>query len=91
MNEEKFQEWRNSTRQEVFAQIILNKLYKEKKITRKQRNEIQKKIDAIGYKNFINSPHLEGKEELTKKAMVLCFEDYCRKNKSSYNTRKVKA
>ena len=71
MREKEFQEWGDNCKKEVATQIILNRLYKKKKVTLKQKKEIQKKIDTIGYKNFLDSPHLEGKEELKKKQ--LCF------------------
>jgi len=88
MREKEFQEWGDNCKKEVATQIILNRLYKKKKVTLKQKKEIQKKIDTIGYKNFLDSPHLEGKEELKKKAIMLCIEDYYKKNKSSPNTSK---
>ena len=77
MNEQEFEEWGMNVRKEVGAQIILNKLKKLNKISKKQEREIKKKIKLAGYKNLLKSPHLEGKEDLRKEAMKLCFQDYC--------------
>jgi len=76
MNEQEFQKWRFNCKKEIFAQIILNRAKKRKLIKRKNEKEIQKKINIMGYKNFLSSPHLEGKEELKKKATLLCFNSY---------------
>ena len=76
MNEQEFQTWRFNCRKEVFAQIILNRAIKIKPIKRKVKKEIQKKINLFGYRNFLSSPHLEGKEELKKKALLICLNDY---------------
>jgi len=77
MNEQELETWRLNCKKEVFAQILLNSLRKQGKIKRKKEKEIQKKINLIGYKNFLNSPHLEGKEELRKKVALLCLNSYC--------------
>ena len=73
MNEQK---WRNNCKKEVAAQIILDDLFKQKKINLKQKKEIQKKINVLGYKNFLSSPHLEGKEKLKKRVTLFCFKSY---------------
>lgn len=77
MNGQEFEIWRMNCKKEVYAQILLNSLKKKGKIKRKKEKEIQIKINLIGYKNFLNSPHLEGKEELKKKIAKLCFNNYC--------------
>ena len=76
MKEQELCEWKISCKKEISAQIILNQLKKKKMLKRKKIKEIQKKINLISYKNFLSSPHLEGKEELKKKAIVLCFNSY---------------
>lgn len=76
MNEQEFERWRQNCKKEVYAQIVLNRLKKNKIIKRKREKEIQKKINLLGYKNFLKSPHLEGKEDLKKKAVYLCINSY---------------
>jgi hypothetical protein len=76
MNEEELQRWRINCKKEVISQIILNKIKKRKLIKRKKEKEIQRKINLLGYKNLLSSPHLEGKEELKKKAITLCINNY---------------
>lgn len=77
MTEYELNEWEINVKKEVRAQIILNRLKKLKKISRKQEREIKKKIKLFGYKNLLKSPHLEGREDLRQKAMQLCLHDYC--------------
>jgi len=77
MNEEEFITWTENCQKEVSAQILLNHLKRKKMIAQKKEKEIQKKIDLLGYKNFLRSPHLEGKENLRKEAAKLCFNSYC--------------
>ena len=76
MNEEETENWEKKCRKEVASQIILNRLEKLKKISPIQKKEIQKKINKLGYANLLSSPHLEGKEELRKKAAILCLKSY---------------
>lgn len=76
MNEQELQVWRTNCKKEVFAQILLNRIIKTKNIKKNIKKEIQKKINILGYKNFLSSPHLEGKEELKKKAAILCINSY---------------
>lgn len=50
MNEQEFQAWRLNCKKEIFAQLTLNYLKKNKRIKRKKEKEIQTKINLIGYK-----------------------------------------
>lgn len=76
MNNEELILWRMNCKKEVVAQLILNKLRKENKIENNKEKEIQKKINLLGYSNFLRSPHLEGKEDLKKRAQKICLNDY---------------
>lgn len=75
MNEEDYQKWSKNVDVIVCSQIILNKLKKHKKITSKKYKEINKKIKKMTYKNFLNSPCFENREELRKEAFLLCVKD----------------
>jgi len=76
MNNEEFEVWRCNCKKEVSAQILLNYLKKRKEIKREKVKEIQQKINILGYSNFLKSPHLEGKEDLRKKAILICLNNY---------------
>lgn len=76
MNEQEFQGWQITCKKEIVAQIILNRIKKLKLIKREKEKKIQNKINLLGYSNFLKSPHLEGKEDLKKKAIILCLHDY---------------
>jgi hypothetical protein len=71
------EEWNRNCEKEIATQIMLNRLKKEGKVKKNEAKKIQEKINKIGYSNFLNSPHFFGKEELKKKALILCIEDYC--------------
>jgi len=62
MNEQEFYNWGKDVDKVFYAQIILDKLKKRKKINNKQYKEIKIKIKKLRYKTFLNSPHLEGEE-----------------------------
>jgi len=74
MNEQKLEIWRKNVDITFCSQIILDRLKKNKKINNEKYREISKKIKKIRYKNFLNSPHFEGKEELRFNALILCIK-----------------
>jgi len=77
MNEQEFLEWRKKVKIVYYSKIYLDDLKKQKKINKKKYDKINLKIKKSRIKTFLNSPHLEGREELKKKAVNLCLKDYC--------------
>jgi len=77
MNEQEFEAWSSNVNKVFYSQIILDRLKKKKLINKKQEKEIKRKIKKLRYKNILNSPHLEGKENLKEKVLFSCINDYC--------------
>lgn len=77
MIEESIKDWKKSCDAQVASQLLLNHLKRTNRIDKKNSKKIQKKINLVGYRNLLSSPHLEGKEILRRQAMVLCLKDYC--------------
>lgn len=78
MNEIEFQRWKEEFDVIYNSEIILGRLIKHKKISRKKAKEIKLKIKKKRYASLLASPHLEGKEDLKRKAAIQCLNDYCK-------------
>lgn len=76
MNKKDFEIWRGNTKQIINAQILLDRLKREKKTSRKQENEIKEKIKKLRCRNHIGSPAFERKPHLKRKVILSCLKDY---------------
>lgn len=76
MNEYELNIWKHNFNIIYNSEIILSRLKKENKITKKQYKEIKLKIKKKRYISLLSSPNLEGKEELRRKAVIQCLNDY---------------
>jgi len=59
-----------------WLEIKLNRLRKEKRITKKQEKEIRLILKPLRYKTYLSSPHLKENIKLKKEAELFCLNDY---------------
>lgn len=77
MNEKDFDIWKRNVKEVFYSQIVLDRLANEKKIEIEIEKEIRKKIKIKRYKNHLDSPAFEHKEELKRKVLTSLAQDYC--------------
>lgn len=78
MRQEDFDNWAKNVNIILKAQIMLDRMKKNKKFKRRDLKITECKIRFLRTKNFLNSPHFEGREELKDKAKEMLKEDWKR-------------
>jgi len=74
-----FKEWASSVKKVYNSQIFLDDLLEMKKIRRKDYKMYCRKLSLIRCKNYINSPHLEGNDNLKKSIVIDFIESHVKK------------
>jgi len=69
-------EWKYNVDFFCMVEIMLNRLKKQGKITKRKETKIRKALKPLRYHNWLNSPGLENNKKIKEEIKLLCLNDY---------------
>lgn len=70
------EEWKRLVKYSINLELFYDTLKKQKKITKEQKFEMEKRLRKIEYFLWLTSPHLKDKPHVQKEVYLDCLRDF---------------